>query len=105
MQLPVKLLRFTLYRFNVRRVLFLKVKIPLTKLSYETLTKALVKHSVVWLGSASGWGEPLPLVRLARANVFGLRAFARARWKMAMAHNASNVYAGCDFETLNCQTI
>jgi hypothetical protein len=29
----------------------------------------------------------LPLVRLARANVFGLRAFARDRWKMAMAYN------------------
>jgi hypothetical protein len=29
----------------------------------------------------------LPLVRWARANVFGLRAFARDRWKMAMAYN------------------
>jgi hypothetical protein len=29
----------------------------------------------------------LPLVRWARANVFGLRAFARVRWKMAMAYN------------------
>jgi hypothetical protein len=31
----------------------------------------------------------LPLVRWARANVFGLRAFARDRWKMAMAYNAN----------------
>ncbi len=31
----------------------------------------------------------LPLVRWARANVFGLRAFARDRWKMAMAYNES----------------
>jgi len=33
----------------------------------------------------------LPLVRWARANVFGLRAFARDRWKMAMAYNDSNI--------------
>lgn len=48
MQLPMKLLRFTLSRFNVRLVLFLKVKILITEMSYEKLIKALVIFSVMW---------------------------------------------------------
>jgi hypothetical protein len=54
------------------------------------------------MGRQVRWRGALPLVRWARANVFGLRAFARDRWKIAMAYNCSSGFTfGLGFEKQN----
>jgi hypothetical protein len=68
--------------------------VPMNRINAYTLSGHFCSNMLLYGCEVSAFSVgqlTLPLVRLARANVFGLRAFARVRWKMAMAYNVKRV--------------